>query len=164
MFCTLHTIFHMWHPSHVKRATVMYHCQPCLTLWSVSARRNVCTCVCVCVRQRESICVCQMVFSATAHSAVSRGCCCGVLVLPWAAYEKAPVLITWSTRLLIRHTPLKWHLLITPSLFRNSFLDFIQPPSCSLSCRNKQVGCCGSHSLFDWKWVSKHTNRHLKSL
>lgn len=93
-----------------------------------------------------------------------RGCCRGVLVLPWVAYEKALVLITWSTRLLIRHTPLKWHLLITPSFFRNSFLDFSQAPSCSLSCRNKQVGRCGSHSLFDWKWVSKHTNRHLKSL
>lgn len=124
-----------------------------LTLWSASA--YVCVCVCVKWCFLKQLVVLSM---------FSRGCCCGVLVLPWAADEKAAVLITWSTRLLIRHTLLKWHLLITPSYFRNSFLDFIQAPSCSLSCRNKQVGCCGSHSLFDWKWVSKHTNRHLKSL
>lgn len=30
--------------------------------------------------------------------------------------------------------------------------------SCLLSCRNKQVGCCGSRSPFDWKWVSNRTN------
>ncbi len=91
-------------------------------------------------------------------SAFSWGCCCGVLVLPWAAW-KAQVLITWSTRLLIRHTLLKWHSLITPSFFSNSFLDFFQASSCSLSCKNKQVGCCGSHSLFDWKWESKQCNQ-----
>lgn len=123
-----------------KTTTVMHHCLSWLTLWSAPA------CVCMCAVtgfcQCASVCVCVSngVFcnsSPCCQCSAEDAACRGVLVLPWAAYEKAPVLITWSTRLLIRHTPLKWHLLITPSFFRNSFLDFTQAPSCSLSCRNK---------------------------
>lgn len=160
--CSPHVIHHMWHSWHRVRYVEWEKKQlqeSCITVRLL----DVVICVRICVYL--SVCV-KWCFlkQLVVLSMFSRGCCCGVLVLPWAADEKAAVLITWSTRLLIRHTLLKWHLLITPSYFRNSFLDFIQAPSCSLSCRNKQVGCCGSHSLFDWKLVSKHTNRHLKSL
>lgn len=171
-----HAVFHMWHTWHlvryVKRGGYNSHAS-LSALFDIVSCPGMCVCVHKCVSVSvqvcELVCVCVCVkwcflLQLVVLSVFSRGSCCGVLVLPWAAYEKAPVLITWSTRLLIRHTLLKWHLLITPSFFRNSFLDFIQAPSCSLSCRNKQVGCCGSHSLFDWKWVSKQTNRHLKSL
>lgn len=70
-------------------------------------------CEFVCVGVSHGVCPSQLV----RPSVFSRRHRCGSLVLPRAAYENSPVLITWSTRLLIRHTLLKWHLLITPSFF-----------------------------------------------
>lgn len=151
--------FSSWHDS--------CHCDTCNKTdcnghASLSAISHVCPCVCL----RARSCVSDTVFCWLGLSVLSGGCCSSLVFLPWPAYEKAAVLITWSTGLLIRHTLLSWHLLITRSFFRNSFLDFILALLCSLLRRNKSLSiwlnvgkrtctcapfttrCCGTMSAF----------------
>lgn len=97
---------------------------------SLSAVSHVCP-----LRARS--CISDTVFCWLGLSVLGGGCCSSLVFLPWPAFKKAAVLITWSTGLLIRHTLLSWHLLITRSFFRNSFLDFIPALLCSLLQRNK---------------------------
>lgn len=139
--------FISWHDS--------CHCDTCnKTDCNSHASLSAVSHVCPCVRPRARACVSDTVFCWLRLSLLGGGCCSSLVFLPWPAYEKAAVLITWSTGLLIRHTLLSWHLLITRSFFRNSFLDFILALLCSLLNRTSY----GGHFPFDWMWVREHTH------
>lgn len=84
-----------------------------------------------------------------------------------AVDETELLLITWSSRLLIHHTPLQRYSLITRSFFRNSLLGFIMPLLMLIVCFIifilRVAGVTALPGSY-WNWVSKTFKLTLKSL
>lgn len=119
-FLSRHESCHLWHSQQDKLQ------QPCITVSPLP---------CSLVRVSACTPVRVTVFRWLWLSVFGGGCCRSLVFLPWPAYGKAAVLITWSTRLLIRHTLLSWHLLINSLLFLETAF-WISSWLCSLSRRN----------------------------
>lgn len=95
-----------------KKKQLQQSCIIVSLLWHCDLRPLAWMCVCMCA---------WLYFLWQCCQTFTGGCCRGAPILfpkpPAWKKKKAAVLITRSTSLLIRHTPLKWHLLITSFRF-----------------------------------------------